>query len=244
MFKPYKGHRAFEDIAAQIKDAILSKRFADGDRLPPERVLASEFQVGRVTIREAFRTLETMGFIKVKKGSCGGAFVGAADSQDMARIIMDKLQLEGTTHEEMIEARIGLEYAVIGLVIQHATEEDLTLLRKNVEASKEILGSDNAQEGIARMIDFHMLLACSSHNLPYEMFVSSIMQWASKKLISWIPSPDEQRNSYLAHRGIFEALEARDEENAKQLNMEHIKRIGLTVFKPAQAYANKYGILK
>ena len=75
MFQPYKGRRAFEDIAAEIKDAILSDRLSIGDRLPSERDLAEQFQVGRVTIREAFRTLETMGLIQVKKGSRGGAFV-------------------------------------------------------------------------------------------------------------------------------------------------------------------------
>ncbi len=74
MFQPYRGRRAFEDIAAQIRQAILSERLIDGDRLPPERALAKQFQVGRVPVREAFRALETMGLIEVKKGGGGVAF--------------------------------------------------------------------------------------------------------------------------------------------------------------------------
>ena len=76
MFQPYKGKRAFEDIAGQIKTAILSGKLCSGDKLPSERDLAKEFQVGRVSIREALRMLETMGFVKIRKGSAGGAFVG------------------------------------------------------------------------------------------------------------------------------------------------------------------------
>jgi len=44
MFQPYKGRRAFEDIAAQIKQAILSERLIDGDRLPRNVHLPSNFR--------------------------------------------------------------------------------------------------------------------------------------------------------------------------------------------------------
>jgi len=195
MFQPYKGRRAFEDIAAQIKQAILSERLIDGDRLPPERALADQFQVGRVTIREAFRTLETMGLIEGKKGSGGGAIVRAADPEAMASMIMDRLQLEGTTHDQMIEARIGIECAIMSSAIQHATEEDIEKIREDIEVSKEVLPPEHAEEIVARMINFHILLAEASHNIPYKMFLRSMMQWASRKLRDWVPSPEEQKYS-------------------------------------------------
>jgi len=62
-FPPYIQTRAFEDVAEQIRDVILGKRLSLGDRLPSERSLAQQFQVGRLTIREALRMLETEGLV-------------------------------------------------------------------------------------------------------------------------------------------------------------------------------------
>ncbi len=235
MFQPYKGRRAFEDIAAQIKRAILTERLGNGDRLPPERELAEQFQVGRVTIREAFRTLETMGLIEVKKGSGGGAFVRAADPEAMASMIMDRLQLEGTTHDQMIEARIGIESAVVGSVIRNATVEDLERLREDIENSKEVRLPEQSEETVAGMINFHILLAETSHNIPYKMFVRSMMQWAARMLKEWVPSEEEQRFSSQSHEQIFEAIEKRDVELGKQLIREHIESMGSLVLKRSKA---------
>jgi len=236
MFQPYKGRRAFEDIAAQIKQAILSERLIDGDRLPPERALADQFQVGRVTIREAFRTLEAMGLIEIKKGSAGGAFIRAADPDAMATMIMDRFQLEGTTHDQMIEARIGIETAIMSSVIKNATEEDIEKIREDIKISKEVLKPEHAGEIVARMINFHILLAEASHNIPYKMFIRSMMQWASRKLGDWVPSPEEQKYSYTSHREICEAIEARDERLAQHLIREHIGNIGILVLKRSKVH--------
>ena len=226
MFHPYKSRRAFEDIAEQIKTAILSGQLNSGDRLPSERDLAKQFQVGRVSIREAFRMLETMGFVEIKKGSAGGAFVGSGGLGEMATLILDRLLLSGTTHDMMIEARIALETAVIGSAVEHANTEDLEKIRQNVEESKEILGAQFSKEVVARMIHFHLLIAEASRNVPYNMFVQSMMEWATRRLERWVPSLEEQEFSYASHKKMYEALKARDKLLAMRLMKEHIQGVG------------------
>jgi GntR family transcriptional repressor for pyruvate dehydrogenase complex len=80
IFAEYQYRRASTDIAELIKQAILSEEFKEGDRLPPERDLAAQFQVGRMTIREALRTLETKGLIAIRKGSSGGGLLRQSKS--------------------------------------------------------------------------------------------------------------------------------------------------------------------
>jgi len=236
MFQPYRGRRAFEDIAAQIRQAILSERLIDGDRLPPERALAKQFQVGRVPVREAFRALETMGLIEVKKGGRGGAFVRKADPEITASMIMDSLQLEGTTYDQMIEARLGIECAIMSSAIKHGTEEDIEKIKEDVEISREVLKPGHAAEIVARMINFHILLAEASHNIPYKMFIRSMMQWASRKLKAWVPSAKEQKYSHLSHKEIYEAIKAKDERLAQRLMREHIGHMGLLVLKRSKKH--------
>lgn len=236
MFGPYQSRRASDDIANEIKDAILSDRLSRGDRLPSERELAEQFQVGRVTIREAFRTLETRGLIQVKKGVGGGAFVHASDYDAMASIIMDRLQLEGTTHEQMVEARFGVESAILTSVIKRATDEDFARLREDIEVCREILKPERAQETVARMINFHILLGEASYNIPYKMFIRSMMEWASRNLRKWIPSPKEQAYSSQSHMEILEAVTARDEKSAQRLMRTHIEEMSIIVISQSEAF--------
>jgi GntR family transcriptional repressor for pyruvate dehydrogenase complex len=238
MFQAYKGRRAFEDIAEQIKQAILSEQLSDGDRLSSERDLAEQFQVGRVTIREAMRMLETMGLVEIRKGSAGGAFVRIGDPDTMASMIMDRLLFEGTTHEQMIEARVGIECAVIKSAIENATDEDLAVIEQDVEESKQIIGSPLSEEVVAKMISFHIFVAEASHNVPYIMFVRSMMEWASRKLTEWAPSEEEQRYSYTSHKEIFEAMARRDAVLAERLMREHIEDMGVMLSKFAKRKAS------
>ena len=50
--------RIHESVAEQLRDAILDGRFKPGDKLPPERELAEEFQVNRTSVREAIKVLD------------------------------------------------------------------------------------------------------------------------------------------------------------------------------------------
>lgn len=226
MFEPYKSRRAFEHIAEQIKAAILSGQLNSGDRLPSEREMAKQFQVGRVSIREAFRMLETMGFVEIRKGSTGGAFVRSGDFEGMASIILDRLLLKGTTHDMMIAARISLETAAIGLAAEHADVQDLEKIYKNVKDSKEIIGAQLSQVVVARMINFHVLIAEASHNVPLIIFVQTMMEWATRRLERWVPSPEEQEFSHASHKKMYEAIKARDKARAGGLMKKHIQEVG------------------
>jgi len=63
------------EISAQIEQAIANGRLAPGDRLPPERALAEEHRVSRMTVRQALQTLEARGLLRRAIGRNGGSFV-------------------------------------------------------------------------------------------------------------------------------------------------------------------------
>ena len=84
-FSTLRGPRIFEKIVEHIRDAILAGRLQPGDRLPPERELVRQFQVGRGAIREAFRILEQSGLIRIRAGNGGGAFVGGQPTEAVTR---------------------------------------------------------------------------------------------------------------------------------------------------------------
>ncbi len=67
-FRPPARRRLHEDVADQLRDAILDGRFPAGRKLPPERELALEFRVNRTSVREAIKVLEGLGLVTVRQG--------------------------------------------------------------------------------------------------------------------------------------------------------------------------------
>src|SRR5512135_627319 len=60
------AHQACEHA---LRRAILRGELAVGERLPPERELAAQFGVSRLTLRAALATLDAAGLISVRHGS-------------------------------------------------------------------------------------------------------------------------------------------------------------------------------
>lgn len=229
MFSPYKSKRAFEDVAEQLLHAILAGKVKQGDRLPSERLLSHQFQAGRVTIREALRTLETKGLIKIRKGTDGGAYVQVGNQQKVASIIVDNLTLEGLTSEQLTEARFALECAIVRCACKKGNDSDLLLLYQDLEESKGLTPEDDPEVIVSKMIRFHLLLAEASHNLPFIMFIHALMEWARRKLVNYSPSSEQIRYSYRAHKSILEAVKKKDVTLAQSLMKKHIERMSALV---------------
>lgn len=69
LFSRVQRHRVHDDIAVQLRDAILDGHFAPGEKLPTERELAAGFGVNRTSIREALKTLEGLRLVEIRQGS-------------------------------------------------------------------------------------------------------------------------------------------------------------------------------
>lgn len=230
VFSPYTPVRAFEEVAEQIKEVILGRKLGHGDRLPSERSLAEQFQVGRLTIREALRTLETKGFIEIKKGSGGGAFVGTGNVGAVTSIIKDNFILEGLTSDQITEARAALECAAVDSAIARATEEDLECIEQHICDLEQ--GMDDPEMGlelIPKMIHFHVLIAEASHNLPFILFIRAILEWAQSRpiLATWVPCEEARAYAKKSYRRMFQAIKDKNAGLARKLMLEHIEFMGV-----------------
>ena len=85
--------------------------------------------VSRVPVRDAFKTLQALGIVEVKKGSKGGARIARGDPNHFADALAVQLKLVGVTVEEMFDAQIAIEVMATELAAKHATEADLQKLR-------------------------------------------------------------------------------------------------------------------
>jgi DNA-binding FadR family transcriptional regulator len=229
IFTEYQYRRASTDIADLIKKAILSDKFKAGDKLPAERNLATQFQVGRMTIREALRTLETKGLIAIRKGSSGGAFVQPAPPTQMAEMIIDNLQLDGVTFEEVAESRVVLERNIVKYAIEKATTEDLKEIEKNIDDTRILItdfSPEKTQEFTTKSIEFHHLLAKAAHITPLLMFHSVMARWVLRRLVkAFSPNEKYRASSTREHEEIFEAMLKKEIPRCQDLVENHIRKV-------------------
>jgi DNA-binding FadR family transcriptional regulator len=91
VLRPVRGGNAFEETIERVLQLIKLGVVGVGDRLPPERELASRLGVSRVSVREAIRALQEAGYVESRPGRYGGTSVRAVprpsrtDPQRLAR---------------------------------------------------------------------------------------------------------------------------------------------------------------
>jgi len=64
--------RVSETIARKIKGQISAHQLRPGEKLPAEREMAQRCKTSRVSVREAYRSLEEMGLLTIRRGAEGG----------------------------------------------------------------------------------------------------------------------------------------------------------------------------
>ena len=121
LFAPVSVARASSSIADQIRQAIVTRKLDQGERLPPERELAEQFGVSRVTVRDALRALEAMGLIEVRVGARGGAFVTVPTGSIVGQTMSDMMMMSAVTPEDIVEARLVVELGTVTLACARAT---------------------------------------------------------------------------------------------------------------------------
>jgi DNA-binding FadR family transcriptional regulator len=67
--------RAAEIVAADLRRQVVASILMDGDSLPREDALMARYGVGRPTLREALRALQSQSLISIRQGSRSGPLV-------------------------------------------------------------------------------------------------------------------------------------------------------------------------
>ena len=75
VLRPVREGNAFEETVERLLTVIKLGVVGPGDRLPPERELAAQLGISRLTLREAIRELNKAGYVESRRGRMGGTFI-------------------------------------------------------------------------------------------------------------------------------------------------------------------------
>jgi len=225
-FRPIRTRRAFEEICERIREQLALGVLKPGDKLPPERDLAQQLGVSRNVLREALRSLEMAGVLRLQKGVKGGAFIQEGDTSRMNEVMRDMLSLGTISVRELSEARIHVLDLAVRLACVSARQADFEGLEANIERTDLATRDGRLLDRVECSREFYKLLALATRNKVIAMIMDSVteihMRFVYAKVASSgaaTPRLAEKRRQFLS------ALRARDVASATRLMRAHLESI-------------------
>lgn len=219
MLEPLKKTRLYEEIVKQLTGLIEEGKLKPGDRLPPERQLADELHVSRTAIREALRSMESMGYIESKVG--GGTFVRAISLHNVLHPFSAVLCQNKELAHELLEVRQLLEPEIASLASKRASKQDIDKIQSAVEMMSTDI--ENGGIGMEGNNAFHNAIAAAANNTAMREILSLCDELLSKSRESALNKPGQPTKSLNDHIKICEAVKDGNSSLARQLMQKHIK---------------------
>ncbi len=213
--------RAFRTIVEEIREDVLAGRRRAGDRLPPEQVLAEQFNVSRTGVREALRVLESEGLVEIRHGYSGGVFVAPGGLDPVLGALRTSLQRDQVQVSELYEARMQLEPAIARRAAERRDEEMLERLRANAERAKAAIA--NGSDAFAINLEFHAVLAQAAGNRVMALVMQVLVELLEKLDREYPTNRGVSRRAVDDHVLLVEALQGADGGRAERLMLEHLR---------------------
>jgi DNA-binding FadR family transcriptional regulator len=212
-----------EVIVRRIKKQISDGRLAAGHKLPAERDMARQFKTSRVTVREAYRSLEELGLLRIRRGAEGGAFIVKFNHEPVLRSLSLVLGLGKTTHNELTDARMLIEPPIARLAALRASAEDIARLEHILlqEEEEAHLGSKNFRP---TGLQFHRSVADCTGNLPLIVLMNALADLTADAVstLDVKARARHRKKNCEYHRLIFEAIRRHDDQEASSLMVRHV----------------------
>ena len=218
---PITRKKIYELVADYLVGEIGDRRLAPGDVLPTERELTETLRVGRSSVREALRMLESQGLIQ---NGDSGLFTVAEPSNQLNRSLDMLLHLKEADLGELYEIRRLLEGEFAALAAERHTKAQLAEMAAAIEEMRRSLEDEEAY--IEADLGFHVCIAEATGNRFAAHMMYAIREVLRRGLRAvFESSPGIPARSIEHHVGISAAIAAGRADEARRLMREHLSRV-------------------
>lgn len=213
-----------ERIASTIVGMIVENNLQPGDRLPNEADMLEQFDVGRGSLREALRILETYGLINLRSGPGGGPILLDVRPTDVSRSFSLYLNLSGATIEELAATRHLIDPLAARMAAETVTDESAALIRAALDREDGSSAQDRRLV-FDTLNDFHYVLASVTGNRVFNSVATALKEMYTSRLAA-VGLAEQVAEPIIGseHRAIGEAVIAGNADLAEKLMHEHMIR--------------------
>lgn len=230
----------YDRVLSFLRDELMSGRLQTGDRLLPERDLATALGVSRPVIREALTALSTLGAVEIRRGY--GTVVREPNFTALADYFSLVLAQQAGAVDDVMQARIAIERQAIRLACTRALAADLEKLSQALQAIRETI--DDPAKGGDADFHFHSMIVEAAHSPALSSVYAAVAKLLQashlerRKVIASVPQVD----AYLIdhHEAVLLAIRRGNPAEADALLTEHFE-IGANLRKDAEAAEARRG---
>lgn len=204
--------KAIDYIFGMIQNGDLTV----GSKLPTERAIAQELNIGRNSTREALSILHGMGMVKSVQGS--GNYICADANKTIFQILTVMLALGSITKKDVCEFRRAMEKTVCMLLLEKGISEDAD---KKMKRLLDDMKKD--QPAVRSDKEFHALLVTAAHNELLSTIMGAVMtvyqEWI--ELVLKKADPETKNNLVLYHEDIYNGIKNKNESLVNEAIDKH-----------------------
>ena len=224
-------------IVDYIRELVAKGELTPGDRLPPERELATQLGVSRTVLREALATLAALGLVESRHGR--GVFIVGGSIQATAQRLSLALTPHGSDAQadsvarirELFEIRRVLEGAAAEWAAQRATEEQIAEMREVLAKDRALRTAEPVDTTLISELDgqLHALLAASTANRMLVLLMAALLDELSLARGKSLLIPGRILRSLEQHEALLDAIAAHDSVAARIHMLAHLSDVEQTI---------------
>lgn len=221
--------RVSDLIAETLGRQLTEGLYRPGERLPPERLLATQLGVSRPTLRAALERLETQGRLRRLQG--GGTFVEDNAIDRAGDLLTHEFGGAPEFARDLLEYRTLLEVAAARLAASRATSSDHRRLAARFNAWRTLVSQHDVTTPAETEADlaFHLAVADASHNLALPHFMRTACHLLKDNIADNLHRYENQQRHrallILEHEAILHAIKAGDAPRAASAARRHLDRV-------------------
>ena len=218
-FRPIKKRTVSGEIIEQVIAMVRDGSLKPGDKLPSERQLGEFLGVGRSSIREALKGLQTAGLLK---RTTVGTVLREPREMDHPAFWLSTIN---TNIREVFETRKLMEIELVGLAAERATQEDIRKIRET------IVGTRTVDQVRTSDIAFHRAIVEAAKNAVFSQVYRLVtgLLFQTHKYYSQLgmngPITALSKNLVVQHKEIAEAIESHNSTAAIEAMRRHLDRV-------------------
>ena len=204
-------------IVHEIARLVAVGKIKPGDRFPPESELAEQLQVGRSSIREAFRVFQMLGVTEAKPGR-GTILINTAP---LFALIDWSEFTSADLINDIVEARLALEPLIAAMAAKRADAAGLRGIEETIEAGRRAVGNEAAS--IQASLDFHTAVAVAAGNQTLLLTTRLLRSLYFESSRFSRRHPENYAALLADHEEILEAIRNRDPKAASAASEKHMR---------------------
>ena len=213
--------RLSKRVEVKIKQLIAEGHLKIGDRLPPERELAEAMNVSRHTLREAIKSMEINGLLKIRPGS--GTFIFSDHDLPDQPKGPPSIFTESPRMTEIFQFRWALEPAIVVAAVTNANQSGLKKVKENLDNQVKAMEEGNIPLWAQSDLEYHLLLSRLSGNSLFMSVMENLSHCIAICGDNSHLNPARIKLYYEGHLGVYEAIVSRDAKRAVFHMEEHLK---------------------